>query len=350
MIEAHRAFCEIGNLAESTADVDVGIADSICKPEGDFEKFNRIGRSKDIINTSENQTTSHGVDVTRILSQIAGDPTYHFFQIVGAEGKCPDRYIQQAIVWAADYGIDVLNLSVGSDHASRSDKDCDHTGPECALHEAAAYATKNGMSIVAATGNEPNADAVCCPALSNKTIAAGGCIAECTASITSETATGMRSTIRPPKACWIDRPDNAGESASFCMMNGCGSGKSCEENQEIAAWDGNVRFIYNTPDAFAPTVLPRFSSDGSVRMGSGTSFSAPIISAAVVNAIETLQHSGADPKPDEIRKAVRVTTDNIPEVPGGIINGLSLTNELLDSYGLPLVSEDDSESLYRKMP
>jgi subtilisin family serine protease len=109
-----------------------------------------------------------------------------------------------AIVWATDYGVDIINLSLGTDHFSNDEKGCDHTGSQCGISEAADYAVEQGVVLVTAAGNSPGANAVCCPALSDAAICVGGCVAECTA--TPSNSNNRHSTqafsSRPPPVAW----------------------------------------------------------------------------------------------------------------------------------------------------
>lgn len=337
-------MCDFVSISDANADVDLGVIDSIYNPGGSFEQFNRIERSERLVNTDKDATTPHGNDIAGILGYLTTDSIFHFYQIINKNGKYRDRDLVNAIVWAADYGVDVLNISLGSDHFSNSDKDCDQTGPDCAITEAAEYAVERGVVIVAAVGNEPNANAVCCPALSKATIGVGGCVAYCNASIPDDMIN--QPSFRPPHSYWVERPDGEGISGTFCSTKGCAPGKSCKGNQSIETWDRNTRFVYHTPDTLAPITYPRLDSKGPL-IGGGTSFAAPIVAAAIVGVVEVLKQEGIDINPNEIRRTIRVTGDELQDVPVGVLNAADFTAELLDQHGLGPLRPDDSSSLYR---
>lgn len=63
-------------------------------------------------------------------------------RVVGADGTASSSDVAEGVVWAADHGADVVNVSLG--------------GPEdsSVLREAAAYAVARGSTVVAAAGNE----------------------------------------------------------------------------------------------------------------------------------------------------------------------------------------------------
>ena len=63
-------------------------------------------------------------------------------KVLDASGSGTDADVATGIVWAADHGARVLNLSLGGDTSSRL------------LSDAVRYATAHGVLIVAAAGNE----------------------------------------------------------------------------------------------------------------------------------------------------------------------------------------------------
>jgi|GEM_PF-2353213 len=338
-------LCNIFTYADTAVDIDIGVVDTVYDPENGFRQYHTMGRSERLIDTNDSSTGAHGDDVTKILSYMTGDPTYHFFQVINENGKYDDGNLVNAIVWATDYGIDVLNLSLGTDHFSDEDKDCDQTGPDCAITEAVEYAVENGVILVAAVGNKPGADAVCCPALSEQTIAVGGCVAKCTASLPNDGA-GVPSSFHPPHSYWVERGDGRGISDSFCSMRGCAPRTSCDNNQVIEQWNGNTRFVYHTPDTLAPAVFPREDHLG-LMMGNGTSFATPIVTAMVATAIEPIIESGNDPNLSNIRRLIRVSGDPLPDVPVGVLDGEQFASEVLDQYGLGSLQRNEIGSLYR---
>lgn len=238
-------LCNIGGFSMYNEETTIALIDSVYKPPDGFKNFNDAGRTFTFEgDESDNWTRVHGCDVLSILTDIASDPLYNFYRILDEYGEYKDRNLVKAIVYAADHGADVVNLSVGSDHMSNEEKDCDTHGAQCAVDEAAEYASEKGVVLVSAAGNsgdESKVGNVCCPALSEHSIAVGGCVVRCTAEET-----------RPPGGIWADQGDGAGLSGTFCGMKGCSSTQNCQSNQLIETWEGNPPFLSGTPDTLAP--------------------------------------------------------------------------------------------------
>jgi len=278
-------------------------------------------------------TNAHGEDVTKILSATAASPTYNFYQIVDQYGEYDDSELIKAIVYAADHGTDVLNISLGSDHLSNPEKDCDEYGSNCAVCEAAEYAIDDGVVVVAATGNKPRAEAVCCPALGDRVISVGSCVVACEAvpSSDQESHSTTAHDYRAPGSYWIERADNQGTDEVFCGGFGCSPDESCADNQSMETWSGNVRFVNGTPDTLAPGFLPRAANNGAY-MGAGTSFATPLVSAAIVNILVAME--GESVRPDTLRELLRVTGKPVDNVPVGMMDAHELVNELREEFDL----------------
>jgi subtilisin family serine protease len=317
--------------------VTVGVVDSVYDPPWDFGQYNSVERRKRRIDSDEDCTSPHGAHIARILAGTASDPNYQFYQIADMEGEYNDRDLVTAIVWAADYGVDVLNLSLGSDHISNENKDCDMTGASCAVAEAAEYAADKGVVLVSAVGNQSLTESVCCPALSDYSVAVGGCVAKCTASIQGREGM-IGPDIKPPGAIWVDRPDDKGLSEPVCRTEGCGPGESCESNRVLEEWSGNPTFVSDTPDTLAPAYYPTKWAEGPV-MQTGTSFAAPIVTATILNVLMIIRNEGKDAQTSAIRKCLQISGEEIDNVPVGVLNAFRFANELMQSKGLPKIQK-----------
>lgn len=313
--------------------MSVGIIDSVYDPSGDFDQYNNLERKQRLVDTKENHTSPHGTYITGIITNITADPDYHFYQIADKHGSYDDRDLVTAIVWAADRGVDVLNLSLGSDHISNKDKDCSITGPSCAVAEAVEYAKGEGAVVVSAVGNEPAAQSVCCPALSDHSIAVGGCVAKCNASIQEDDKVINPGQLRPPGAIWVERPDDLGLSGQFCSTKGCTFTEDCESNREITEWSGNPKFVSNTPDTLAPVYYPVGSSKGPI-LEKGTSFAVPIVVGGLINILGILRERNKVAGPEIIRRNLRISGNSVNDVPVGVFNAHQLANELVDEQDL----------------
>ena len=78
---------------------------------------------------------------------------------VGSHEGAPISVLAQGVIWAVDQGADVINLSLVADQTS------------LALQDALQYAYSNGVPVVAAAGNEP--DAVTYPGAYEESISVG---------------------------------------------------------------------------------------------------------------------------------------------------------------------------------
>ena len=78
---------------------------------------------------------------------------------VGSHEGAPISVLAQGVIWAVDQGADVINLSLVADQTS------------LALQDALLYAYSNGVPVVAAAGNEP--DAVTYPGSYEESISVG---------------------------------------------------------------------------------------------------------------------------------------------------------------------------------
>jgi subtilisin family serine protease len=67
-------------------------------------------------------------------------------KVVGADGTATEADVAPGITWAADHGANVINLSFGGTYSST-------------IADAIAYATRKGVLVVAAAGNNGNASA-----------------------------------------------------------------------------------------------------------------------------------------------------------------------------------------------
>lgn len=349
-MEVNANVCNNGTTEQFDEQSVVAIVDSSYKVGGDFSSFNQVDREQRIIDTDEDNTTGHGTVVTKILSTIATNPKFQFYQIIDEYGEYDDGDLLTAIVRATDYGADVINLSVGSPHVSDDDKLCDHSGAQCSLDKAVKYAVDNGTIVVSAVGNAPTYDTICCPALSESSIAVGGCLVKCSASLgKDQTPIGVQAgSGKPPKAMWLSSKSEEGISDVLCSGMGCYPGGSCEENQYIVKWDGNPRFVGDTPDTIAPVNYPQKMENGVGVMRAGTSFATPVISGGLANVVEVLRQNGVSVNPDEIRKYIRLTGEEIEDSPATLFDAIGLATELLGEHDLPPVrveSNSGSNSL-----
>jgi len=67
-------------------------------------------------------------------------------KVLDAKGDGYDADVAEGIYWAVDNGADVINMSLGG------------AGDDPILHDAVSYAVSEGVTVVAAAGNDGSAD------------------------------------------------------------------------------------------------------------------------------------------------------------------------------------------------
>ncbi len=103
------------------------------------------------------QATNNGKGVAGVAPMAAILPV----RVLDAGGSGSNTWVANGIIWAVDNGANIINLSLGS--ASNSDL----------VEDACAYAYENGVTVLAATGNDGFTDFIGYPAALPTTIAVG---------------------------------------------------------------------------------------------------------------------------------------------------------------------------------
>jgi len=94
-----------------------------------------------------NPAHGHGTLVAGILAAVAPDAMIMPIRAFDDLGQSDDFTIAKAIRWAVDHGADVINMSFGTLKQSK------------VLHDAAEYANKNGVTMIASAGNDAKNEA-----------------------------------------------------------------------------------------------------------------------------------------------------------------------------------------------
>jgi subtilisin family serine protease len=103
------------------------------------------------------QATDNGEGVAGVAPKVSILPV----RVLGASGSGTNEGVAQGIIWAVDNGANIINLSLGS--SVNSD----------VVEDACAYAYDNGVTVLAATGNDGFTDYIGYPAALPTTIAVG---------------------------------------------------------------------------------------------------------------------------------------------------------------------------------
>lgn len=88
--------------------------------------------------------TGHGTEVAGLALIVAPHATLMPIRVLDETGRGDASAVAAGIVWAADHGADIINLSLGADQ------------PVDAITEAVAYANSRGVIITASAGNNGN--------------------------------------------------------------------------------------------------------------------------------------------------------------------------------------------------
>lgn len=324
--------------------------DSLYKPSDWIQERFDIGRTVDVANdptateTPPDDISGHGTKVATILLSSCPDAKYNFYRIESVDSRIRDRDVLKAFKMASEEdNVDVINYSVGADHINSNNEDCTPANQPCSLSTAAEEAMNEGTTVIAAAGNRPTFDSICCPALSNTTISVGGSISECRGHELSRPSSPTvartkpkhgysdPSAEKPPGAIWIENMDNAGIEYPLCSTEGCSMEQTCHGNQYNVRWIGNVEETPDNPNTYAPA---NFIAQTGSAVVSGTSYSTPIVSGGIANIINKCRDDGRELSYDEIKSAVETTGNELDSNDGTIFSMKqvyeSLTGELLD--------------------
>ncbi len=103
------------------------------------------------------QKSNNGIGVAGVAPKVSILPV----RVLDASGAGSNTWVANGIIWATDHGANVINLSLGSPVNSE------------VVADACAYAYENGVTVVAATGNDGFSDFIGFPAALPTTIAVG---------------------------------------------------------------------------------------------------------------------------------------------------------------------------------
>jgi len=162
----------MGNSNVVVAVIDTGVAVGLSDSPINIDTVN----DHDFINNDDNAHDDHyhGTHVAGTIAQatnnsigvvgMAPDVTILPIKVLSASGYGTDQQVADGIVWAADHGAHIINMSLG-----------DHEGDVAShqvLYDACQYAYGMGVTIFAATGNDYD-DYVSYPAAFDNVIAVG---------------------------------------------------------------------------------------------------------------------------------------------------------------------------------
>jgi len=219
---------------------------------------------------NDDSSPGHGTHVAGTIAQstnntegtagIAFESCLMPVKVLGSDGSGTYADVAEGIIWAADNGADVINLSLGGSQSSQT------------LEDAVAYAYQQGVTVVAAAGNDGSSQ-INYPAAYNDYVIAVG-------------ATGFDETLAPYSNYGADLDLVAPGGNLDVDLNGDGYGDGVLQQTFEMNWR---RFYW------------------SYYFFEGTSMAAPHVSG--VSAL--LISEGKASSPDEVRSILQETADDL---------------------------------------
>lgn len=120
----------------------------------------------------------------------------------------------------------------------------------------------------------------------------------------------------------------------ICTGLGCTPQESCDDNQVLVEWGGNVNHDPSEIDVLAPVSYPIRNVDGEPDITSGTSFAAPFVTGLVAEITAFLKENGKTPHPTQIQAAIANTAETVEYGNGRYLQGNSALKRLAERKNL----------------
>lgn len=230
--------------------------------------------------------------------------------------------------------VDVLNVSAGIPHS-----DC-RPGDRCTVCRRTGEAVEDGVVVVAAAGNRPSVQQVCCPGSMAEVVTVGGldCRCEHPGADASVVDADRPLPDGPYFASYWDEgdlDDPRKATGIYCGQDGCNGEPECSHRQD-RPWDGNVPAADGKPDVLAPAQFPNVTSDGAINLVAGTSYATPIVTGFVASVLSAFRAAGSDPSPDVVRSALRESGQPVPGSPVPRLSGRAALEAVADALDVSL--------------
>jgi hypothetical protein len=317
------------DLEDAGEDAKIGIVDTVYRTDVDvIETGGRECCLRGYGEDTPDKTGMHGEYVSDIASVFA--PEASFYHFLAAEEpddtntesvRISQMAFAKAINYSIEHNIDILNISAG-----RSKPKCTHG--HCPYCTEVKRAIDNGISVVAAAGNNPD-NCVHCPSNRNEVISVGGVEHECTYNVSRRPG---RVINKPPFAYWTKQwervdgyPDGAAWGA-YCTGRDCAKhGGSCRECQEIIEWSENPIAGSDKPDILSPLHYAAKYDEQSPFVWAASSFAAPVVAGALAGMLSTLTSSCP---PYTMKEAIKKSSEEKEHLPAGIFRADRTLNRL----------------------
>lgn len=329
-MKSHQHTINFSSTLERGAGVHIGIVDTLSDGPG-VEHFD-VREGKSFVDSEERETYHHGMKVFEHASWFAEESAYSFYQAIPDDGSLNLIPLASAIDAAIGDEVDVLNISAGVEMEG-----CEGY---CGFCEAASRALDAGVTVVCAAGNnDPDHDRdsrIHCPATRDGTISVGGLIPECRCLDYNADADIEDP---PPGAFYPEFERNPATSRlahdpPICGQSGeCAEGFDCTRNLVESPWLGNPLPFSDQPTVLAPC-FGYFDHSHHPHFDFGTSFAAPIVSAAIACVLsEVQQETGQLPSNDVVYQQVTESAAEIMQSDLQKLNTTRLLNYLVEELG-----------------
>jgi len=303
----------------------------------------------------------HGLYVTEVVGTVFPKHTYHLIRGIPPGGDLLESHLLMGLSKVDEMGktLDVMNISAEVEHLQEGGIDCTGTGADCPIHhEISRLSDEYGITFVASTGNEPHVEFMTCPGLSDTVIGVGGCVIGCGASgplpvpyqhdsgnggLVDITRYQMMEQLYPPKAAWVRNEHEYSADAAFCSGLDCFVGEICDENRTTTIWDGNVEPVNGKPDLYASVTYPLIDTETGVRLDQGTSFSAPLVTGQVAEAVGMLTDLDRSFDNIDVKRKLRTSTEMVDDQYPGMLNGGAFVEGIADDFDIE-IHDDQGES------
>jgi len=300
--------------------VHIGILDSTSKQPDSMDRDVTTRYQKRIADETQVRTTPHGDMVFPFCYYGSPLAEYSFYQAATEEGISQFDYVE-AIEYAIAHEVDLLNVSYGEFLPNCSGG--------CFLCRATQKAIDSGISVVVAAGNSSEAKpSVFCPAILDGSICVGSLVSLCT----NHTESLGGSAYQLPPSGGTGEPDDL----VYCGQQGCEKDDPgvCVKHREERPWARTASPVGDKPDVLSPGHTVGLDNDNELVAEAGTSYSAPITTTAIANALSELtQEQRRTLNPYQIRNAVRNSAKEMDEYRAGKLHAWGLLREFQTQSG-----------------
>lgn len=324
ILHAHGKAVNIPTVGNTGEDVHIGIIDTVQDlPDGftDFKIAQEISVLQDV---DEKWTSEHGIEVFKTISTFAPNATFSFIQAADSNDTISTGAFYDAIQEAISIGVDILNIS--ADDASRIPISVNP------ITRTIQDALDEEIVVVAAIGNwYPDQDRppIGCPAAVDDVIGVGGFVTECPCEPNENN--GGATLQGPYYALKKEGKEYHGlvTEDTFYGWSKCYDGTDCIGRSIEKEWDRNPSPTENGPDVLAPVHFPRQKPDRTPYIIAGTSYAAPIVTAALALGYEEcITETGQRPNHYHAMEALRQSRAPINHSDYDKLNATKLLAEL----------------------